>query len=483
MISFFYSNLSKDFSIILNDADDYNVTIKVGENENTKEFRAHSVILRARSPYFKGALSSTWITKKNDMIIFHKPNIAPNIFDMILRYIYLGELDLTEQPGEDILNLLIASDELLIEELVEYSRDYLIKHQRNWIQKNVVLILNTACKYTSCKTLQNYCLEIICHNPELLISSDNFLSLDKDIFYDLLEREDLLIKEIVIWDHLIKWGIEQTHGLGNMNYDVTVSVNEKCDRNKWNNEDYEALNEILYQFIPLIRFVDIASDDFNNKIKPYKYIIPNQIYEEVEEFYDKGTFPKITTLPPRIGNIDSKIIKPKLAKIILKWINKEDFWISRYKFNLIYRGSIDGISTESFKNKCKGQVESLVLVKVKQASKIFGGYSSIGFNSIGDSLLRIYNGRQRFYYSSDNFIFSFENEEDTQNMKISRVIKYDKAIYDYYTIGFNFGFNSLYMNDCQHLQAYNLYQYYENNINTETVYNIEEIETFVIVKQ
>jgi hypothetical protein len=85
MTSFFYSNLSKDLSLILDDADDYNVIIKVGENENTKEFRAHSVILRARSPYFKGALSSTWITKENDMIIFNKPNITPIIFDMILR--------------------------------------------------------------------------------------------------------------------------------------------------------------------------------------------------------------------------------------------------------------------------------------------------------------------------------------------------------------------------------------------------------------
>jgi hypothetical protein len=85
MTPFFFSNLSKDFSLILNDTDDYNVIIKVGENENTKEFRAHSVILHACSPYFKGALSSSWIKKENDMIIFNKPNITPDIFDMILR--------------------------------------------------------------------------------------------------------------------------------------------------------------------------------------------------------------------------------------------------------------------------------------------------------------------------------------------------------------------------------------------------------------
>jgi hypothetical protein len=83
MTSIFHSNFLRDISFILNDADDYNVIIKVGEYE--KEFRAHSVILRARCPYFKSALSSEWITKENDMIVFKKPNITPIVFDMILK--------------------------------------------------------------------------------------------------------------------------------------------------------------------------------------------------------------------------------------------------------------------------------------------------------------------------------------------------------------------------------------------------------------
>ncbi|RGB31950.1 BTB/POZ protein [Rhizophagus diaphanus] len=326
MVSFFYSNLSNDLSLILNDADDYDVIINVDENENIKEFRAHSVILRARSPYFKGAPSSNWITKKNDMIILNKTNITPNVCDLILRYIYVGKLDLTEQSGEDIFELLITSDELLIDELFNYVQGYLIEKQIDWVLKNFYLVLHIAFKIVNCKKIQDYCLEIICENTQAFITSNEFLSLDKDILYKILERDNLPIKE--------------TPGLENEKCNVTVSVNEKCNRN----EDYEALKELLHQFIPLIRFVDIASDNFNNKIKPYKDIIPNQIYEEIEEFYDKGTFPKITTLPPRIGKFDSNIIKQKLAKIILKWINKEDFWTLRYKFDLIYRGSIDGIN-------------------------------------------------------------------------------------------------------------------------------------------
>ena len=85
MDSKFHADLSQDLSLMLNDADDYNVVIQVGENQNMKEFRAHSNLLRARSPYFKSALSANWITKKDNMIMFNKPNINPTVFDMILK--------------------------------------------------------------------------------------------------------------------------------------------------------------------------------------------------------------------------------------------------------------------------------------------------------------------------------------------------------------------------------------------------------------
>ncbi|CAB5388818.1 unnamed protein product [Rhizophagus irregularis] len=189
-------------------------------------------------------------------------------------------MDLIEQLS-DILKLLIASDELLLEELFEYLRDYLTEQRHNWILRDLILVFNTVHKHANCEFLQ-YCFETICFiHPVSLIASDKFPSLDRDMCYYFFENEVLTqIKEIVVWDHLIIWGTEQT---------------------------------------------------------------------------------------------------------------PEDLWISRYKFNTIYRGSIDGINNKSFKNKCKGQVESLVLIKVNYSNKIFGGYSSIGFNSIEDSLLRIYN--------------------------------------------------------------------------------------------
>ncbi|CAB4385826.1 unnamed protein product [Rhizophagus irregularis] len=276
---------------------------------------------------------------------------------MILRYIYTGELELTEQPSEDIIELLIASDELLIEELFDYVQVYLIKERSGWIATHFHLVFSTAFKLNNCNKLQDYCFESTCGS---FSTSNEFLSLDKDTIYKMLERDDIKINEVTAWEQLIKWGIKQT---------------------------------------------------------------PDP----------------------------------------------------RYEFYLDYRGSIDGISRNSFVNKCKGPLERLVLIKVKQSGKIFGGYSSIGFNSIGDG----FRDLQQFYNSSDNFIFSFENSEDTQNMKISRVKDHNKAICCDGT-GFKFGLDSLFMYEDQYICARNRSHAYEDNLNTNEIFKIEEIEVYSI---
>jgi hypothetical protein len=87
--------------------------------------------------------------------------------------------------------LLVASDELLIEELFKHVQDYLIEKQTSWIQRNFVIVLHTVFKHPSCEKLQDYCLGSICEDPEPFITSETFPSLDKDILIDLLKRDDL----------------------------------------------------------------------------------------------------------------------------------------------------------------------------------------------------------------------------------------------------------------------------------------------------
>ena len=82
----FLSKLFNDVSNLLKNSDDYNVLLEIGQTPNIRIFKAHSIILRTRCLYFKSALSNDWCKKDEQCnIIFKKPNILPNVFEVILK--------------------------------------------------------------------------------------------------------------------------------------------------------------------------------------------------------------------------------------------------------------------------------------------------------------------------------------------------------------------------------------------------------------
>src|SRR6185369_3914376 len=83
----FLPKLSQNFLELLNDDEYYDITIEVGNDPYVKVFRAHIAILNYRSPYLRRILSTN--KKKNDGILTHikLPNILPEIFQIILRYL------------------------------------------------------------------------------------------------------------------------------------------------------------------------------------------------------------------------------------------------------------------------------------------------------------------------------------------------------------------------------------------------------------
>src|SRR5437764_13531507 len=81
----YINKLINDLTKSLSESNFYDVEIKVGVNENIKIFKAHSIILEARSSYFKVALSNNWVKRSdNGIILFEKENISPKIFELLL---------------------------------------------------------------------------------------------------------------------------------------------------------------------------------------------------------------------------------------------------------------------------------------------------------------------------------------------------------------------------------------------------------------
>ncbi|GBC11522.2 BTB/POZ protein [Rhizophagus irregularis DAOM 181602=DAOM 197198] len=128
----FLSKLSKNYIELLIDDDEYyDITIEVGEDPNVKIFRAHMSILCYRSPYLRKILASNKNRNKENISHIKLSKISPEVFQIILKYIYGGTLSLSGQDALEILKLLIAAEEMLLQELINNIKDAIISYIEN----------------------------------------------------------------------------------------------------------------------------------------------------------------------------------------------------------------------------------------------------------------------------------------------------------------------------------------------------------------
>src|SRR5438045_4209950 len=155
MAEIFLSDLSQDIGQLFSTGDNYDLIIQAGEGQNMKEFFAHSLILSARSTYFKAALSKEWAKEENRIITFKKPNISPEIIELILKYLYTGTINFDKQNSAQMLKLLLATDELNLQKLSDYIQTYLIDNQAEY---DPVEILQNVFRYEACESIREFCL-------------------------------------------------------------------------------------------------------------------------------------------------------------------------------------------------------------------------------------------------------------------------------------------------------------------------------------
>ncbi len=160
----------------------------------------------------------------------------------------------------------------------------------------------------------------------------------------ILKRDDLNLVEIKVWEDLIKWGLAQEKTL---NEDVS----------NWNQEKFNIFERILHKFIPLIRFYDISSEDYFNKVRSFEEILPKELQGEILKFHMVPGF--IHNLSSRHA-IDSVLINQKHISLFTNWIDRKKGKVY-YKFNLLYRDSRDGNTAAAFHTKCDNKGATVVV--------------------------------------------------------------------------------------------------------------------------
>ncbi|RIB20352.1 hypothetical protein C2G38_2179513 [Gigaspora rosea] len=419
---------SEDFKNLYETKEDYDTIITVGKEPNVESIHAHSIILCTRSSYFRRALSDKWSKRKDGYFVLSKPNISALTFNIILKFFYCGIVDLNNQKDEIILELLVAADELLIHKLTGFIQLFLIKNSCKFLQQSPIKIVHFIIDNKQFNELNETYLETICEKPNLLFDSEEFLSLKEDALKLIIKRDNLNMKECDIWKKLVEWGtakhttsenneIFHSRLINNSSFiknpvPEILSVNENTK-----NEDINVLNNTLHELIGLIRFYQMDHKEFMPEVWKYKHLLSEHLIEDILTcFLDSDTKPSYNPFLIRWGNfkIDSVLINRDIALLLMKWIDKKtiDDKTSKgfhYKFNLLFRSSLDGLSSQAFHQKCNNKGATITIAKTQNFDLLIGGYNPLDWNS-----------KNIWQKTTDSFIFAL-NYNNLKNATVSRI--------------------------------------------------------------
>eukprot|EP00793_Prasinoderma_coloniale_P000940 PRCOL_00007030-RA len=110
--------LASDMDALQNDTDSADMTVVVGD----EEFRVHAAVLSARCPVFKALLR-----REGDSKSISLSEIEPDVFKLLLRYLYTGELPQGDAATVEMhQHLLVAADRFDVASLFQACECVLI---------------------------------------------------------------------------------------------------------------------------------------------------------------------------------------------------------------------------------------------------------------------------------------------------------------------------------------------------------------------
>ncbi|RHZ84937.1 hypothetical protein Glove_74g201 [Diversispora epigaea] len=476
MTTQFYERLSNDLTQLLENPIDYNVTIEVGEEPDKQIYKAHSYILQSRSSYFQKKLNEISFNE-NHIKVLKMPDISIKIFNIIIKYIYGGIVSFEKLENSVIFNLLITSNELNLDELVEHLQTHFVDNNASWLRLNFSQVYQTIFQVKNFNIIKDFCNNIVAKYPNTIFESENFQTLPEDTLISIIEKDDLQLEESKIWQYVIQWGKAQNPTLPS-NVDEWTSDNfltlkttlGKClpqiryfsisndlqleeskiwqyviqwgkaqnptlpsNVDEWTSDNFLTLKTTLGKCLPQIRYFSISSEDVFEMIFPYQQILEPKLWSDINKKIMAPNKPiSSSVLPPRkILNVilptrttlSSNIITDEHTLEISSWIDKRESNYTEnnpYEFKLLVRGSRDGFDVKTIYEICDKVSNTVIVLKVKDTGEILGGYIPCELNKNKNDCIN----------SQDSFTFSLKTT-NLKNSILSRVKNFIYAILNY----------------------------------------------------
>ena len=230
------------------------ITFTCGESKR-KYFYAHKYVLATSSPVFYAMFYGD-LAEKNSVI--HLEDADEESFEEFLRFLYTDECTLTPEVAVRVMYL---AKKYIVPCLEEKSCFSILQNGLN--PENVFTILDQVVQFDE-EELQKKCWEVICSQTHEAVTSDNFNNVSKQTVNNLLKQDTLNIKEVELFNAVLKWS------------------EHECSRNglEATDENNRAiLDEAVYQ----IRFLSMTQEEFAQNVSSAGVLTS----EEVVSIYDK----------------------------------------------------------------------------------------------------------------------------------------------------------------------------------------------------
>ncbi|XP_048859834.1 kelch-like protein 10 [Brienomyrus brachyistius] len=162
------------------------------------KFNAHRVILCGCSSYFQALFATGW--SDSGKREYQLPGISPETLRQVIEYAYTYSVVIT---ADNVENLLVAADYLSVLGIVQRCSDFL--HEQLCLN-NCIGLLKIADVYCVNELHQSAFNFILKNFKEVAISSNEFPELSLEQLSDIIEQDELNVREEdVVFEAILRW--------------------------------------------------------------------------------------------------------------------------------------------------------------------------------------------------------------------------------------------------------------------------------------
>lgn len=172
-------------------------------------YYSHKFVLAKSSDVFRTMLyESPWTQSTSKEVELSETPECRAVFDRFLRFLYTAEISINTEAAVGILCL---ADKYNVNSLKCLCTKYMVQHTKSPKVRNALTWYSWA-KGLHLQDLINQCSKTIAWNTETILNSAEWLAMDIDFVYDILNKEELVVmNEYVLYNGLVKWLLSEGH--------------------------------------------------------------------------------------------------------------------------------------------------------------------------------------------------------------------------------------------------------------------------------